>query len=341
MVAAFQTPVDIANRALQHIGSPRIAAFADNSKPASEANFAYDKTRRSELRRAVWAFSKRRVVLRAITTTSHILSPATYNAGTTYAAFAIVADTAGAWWQSLQSANTGNTPAVGSAFWTAYYGAQTAEIWATGVTYYAGDLVYKAGGNVYISNANANAANDPVGGSPWVNLGADGTVAVAMVILNPIAYGPTGGTARSLYRLPYGFIRTAVQDIKSPSTLYQNTTGGMRFSDWEVQKPYLITASAGPLFFQYVADIVDVPYFEELFCEALAARLGLELCEPLTQSGEKIQLTAKLYDRYIGEARQVNLIEAGSAEPDEMGYEPLAPVNPTDQQRGGRPQQGQ
>lgn len=337
MVAAFQTPVDIANRALQHVGSPRITAFTDNSKPAAEANFAYDKTRRAELRRVVWSFSKRRVVLRAITTNAVLVSPAAWAIGTTYAAFALVSDSTGAIWQSLQGSNVGNTPAVGSAFWTAYYGAITADVWSGSTTYYAGDLVYKVAGHVYISTTNANTNNDPASGAPWVDLGTLAAASATLTILNPIQYGPTGA-ARQLYRLPYGFIRTAVQDIKAPATVYHNTTGGMRFSDWEVQKPYLITAATGPLFFQFVADIVDVPLYEELYCEALAARLALELNEPLTQNNDKIQIIAKLYDRYVAEATQVNLIEAGSAEEAEMAYQPLAPINPSDRPQRGQPQ---
>ena len=43
---AYLTPVDVANRALQHLGATRIDAalgFAESSLNASETAFAYDK----------------------------------------------------------------------------------------------------------------------------------------------------------------------------------------------------------------------------------------------------------------------------------------------------------
>ena len=50
-MAAFQTPTDIGNRALQHIGQRQIGAlgFSENSKNASEISFAYPKLRRSAM----------------------------------------------------------------------------------------------------------------------------------------------------------------------------------------------------------------------------------------------------------------------------------------------------
>ena len=58
----FVSPVDIANRACQHIGAKRITAFTDDVVQATELGFVYDKLRRRELRRNVWGFSIRRAV---------------------------------------------------------------------------------------------------------------------------------------------------------------------------------------------------------------------------------------------------------------------------------------
>jgi hypothetical protein len=56
-MAEYTTSVDIANKALQHLGAPLIATLADNSKNAVQMNFAYDKCRQAELRSHVWQFS--------------------------------------------------------------------------------------------------------------------------------------------------------------------------------------------------------------------------------------------------------------------------------------------
>src|SRR6266550_3602650 len=123
---AFFTPVDIANRALQHCGLPRIVAFTDSSRQAKETNFAIDMIRRSELRRSIWTFATRRAVLRTNLTTAKPLLLGTYAAGTTYAGGDIIQDSTGYQWISLRASNTGNTPGAGGAnpYWGPYYGPQ-------------------------------------------------------------------------------------------------------------------------------------------------------------------------------------------------------------------------
>ena len=76
---SFLTPIDIANRALQHVGASRIdptLGFTEISKNAQEISFCYDKLRRAELRRNVWRFAIRSAVLRPIDTTTLMLVPA-------------------------------------------------------------------------------------------------------------------------------------------------------------------------------------------------------------------------------------------------------------------------
>ena len=56
-MSRFLTPVDIANRALQHLGAKRINTtygFTEDSRNASEIASCYDKLRRAELQRNVW-----------------------------------------------------------------------------------------------------------------------------------------------------------------------------------------------------------------------------------------------------------------------------------------------
>lgn len=66
---------------------------------------------------------------------------------------------------------------------------------------------------------------------------------------------------------------------------------------------------------RFVADMVDVPRMDALFCEGLAARIGLEVCEPITQSTSKMGAIKTLYDQVMSDARTVNGIETGAEEP--------------------------
>jgi hypothetical protein len=71
----YQTSVDIANRALQHVGGKRIVTLADDSVNASAVSFCYDKLREAELRRNVWVFSIRKAALRPVDTNTQAPRP--------------------------------------------------------------------------------------------------------------------------------------------------------------------------------------------------------------------------------------------------------------------------
>ena len=62
----FLVPLDIANRACQHMGVTRIGALTDDSVQAGELNFSYDKIRRAELRRNCWAFATKKACIRPV-----------------------------------------------------------------------------------------------------------------------------------------------------------------------------------------------------------------------------------------------------------------------------------
>lgn len=57
--------VDVCNSALQKLGASRILSLNDNSREARSCVVAYDSNRRSELRKYIWPFAKKRVVLAA------------------------------------------------------------------------------------------------------------------------------------------------------------------------------------------------------------------------------------------------------------------------------------
>ena len=131
---AFQAPVDIMNRAAQHMRLPRIASPLDFSQVAQELNFAYDKIRQAELRRNLWRFATRRQQVRPLDYTTMIVKPLLWNAETNYLAGAIVSYPLGNYWIS-RLPNTNQVPSnttvdsYGELVWDSYFGPLTAQSW--------------------------------------------------------------------------------------------------------------------------------------------------------------------------------------------------------------------
>lgn len=161
-MGAFQSPVDVGNRALQHCGATRIASFSEDSRNASESGFAYDKVREAELRKRFWTFAIRRTVLRAIDSNTMRLAPAMWVESTTYFTGSIVADQAGNFWISRIPNNTANDPLL-TTFWEPYFGPRSVSLYDSAQAYFAGELVYTTAGDgksrVYLSLQSANSDN--------------------------------------------------------------------------------------------------------------------------------------------------------------------------------------
>src|SRR5438105_4895232 len=104
----FLDSLDVANRALQHVGGIAIASPTEDSKNNIEVSAVYDKVRRAELRRNYWRFSIRNVALRAVDTTTLKLWPALYDATIIYLPGAVVRDTNGQFWVSILEENQNN-----------------------------------------------------------------------------------------------------------------------------------------------------------------------------------------------------------------------------------------
>lgn len=173
--------LDLANRACQHLGQPRILAVDEDTRTNAELAFAYDKLRETELRRNVWRFSIQTAVLRAISATTMQLTPALWSATTLYLPGAIVVDDDGDFWTSSQPENVNNAPGQSSA-WDQYFGPLTAEVWSSSGTYYAGDLAYRVLSNstyvVFLSLQNNNSATPEtaVAYDPTVTYGLEAVV---------------------------------------------------------------------------------------------------------------------------------------------------------------------
>lgn len=185
--------LDIANRALQHVSQTQIVSVTEDSKNNLETSFAYDKVRQAELRRNAWRFAIRKTVLRAVDTGTMVLEPDLWSSATVYLPGAIVSDANGLTWISLIEENLNNQPGGNNEAWDSYFGPMTVVPWDSGTSYYAGEVVYKAGAlpsqyHVYMSLKNGNTdvpdvaaawdsatlyyGNDVVsyGGSQWRSL---------------------------------------------------------------------------------------------------------------------------------------------------------------------------
>lgn len=339
----FLTAVDIANRALQYLGSVRIAAFSDSSRQATEINFCYDKLRRAELRRRPWRFATRRATLRALTlTTRRYVAPGWVTSnpyvigqvvqGTTNPAVE-ESVTTGEYWicavahTSSASIYPGSSTPGQPQYWQQYFGPLYGDLYAAGTTYYAGEIAYyKDGGggtgNTFVMSLVNNNTGNPVQTSPnqWSGIGTH----IDQAPFFPVAAGPgvtLASKTRNLFPLPNGFLRAREPDPKVAATETPATSAGLRAQDLQFEDNYIVSALAGPIPFRFVADVTDATRMDEMFCEGLALRLALSICEALTQSHTKLADIVQLYKLFIADAGRVNWLEIGSTEPNDEEYE--------------------
>ena len=168
----FLSPVDIANRALQHCGAEMLdqfLGFTENSKNARQTSFVYGKLRRSELRRNVWRFAVRKAVIRPVDQNTLLVAPTLWMSTTTYFVGSLVTDQSNVIWQSRIPNNLNNQPQNSTA-WEPYFGPMTAMLYDSTQSYFAGEAVYTAPGtgvsNVYVSLVNGNTM-DPSLPNQW------------------------------------------------------------------------------------------------------------------------------------------------------------------------------
>lgn len=331
MTDAFNVPVDIANRGLQHCGAARIVAFTDDSKNADEVSFCYDKLRVAELRRNVWRFAIRKVAVRALQaanpaatppiTATRQFVPLAWNIATAYTT-GLVVTYQNRLWEAV-SPSTGVAPGAAAASWEIYAGpmtisqtVKTTAATALSTAYFSGELIYGDGAadttTVYRSLVSGNSALVSDAAS-WKSMGA---ASASLDILYPIGSGPMAqnGT-RNVYRLPYGFLRQAPSDPKEGSTSWLGAPSGLSYDDFNLEGNYFTTMEVNPILLRFVADVTTVSAMDPMFCEGLGARIGLEVCESLTQSTTKLQTIGAAYNRFMSEARIVNGIETGATEP--------------------------
>lgn len=230
-----------------------------------------------------------------------VIVPAAYAGGTTYAINSIVTD-GGITYISLASGNIGHTPASSATYWAA---------WTTSTTF-LGAPVYPTGYAIYRSRVNAN--EDAVTTGSWV--AQTSATVVDQPFFYPVSAGPVSQTnTQNVYIFPNGYLREAPQDPKNGGMHYLGAgTRGRQYTDWVEEAEFFITRDNTPIVYRFAADVEQVRLMDDLFCEGFGCRIGLEVCEPLTQSTEKLSVISKLYNTFMSEARAVNAIESGTVE---------------------------
>ena len=238
----------------------------------------------------------------------------------------------GVQYMSLINLNTNNSPANAPALWN------------SGTTYAAGSKAGGSDGNIYSSIGSGNAGHDPTispvfwintgvlnpwtsvftqgpGNQQWLQIGgaaAPSGVALAQLdIVWPVGSGPSSQfQTKNVYRLPAGFLRVAPQNPKGDINPWLGGPAGNTQSDWTYYGgAYFTTWDFGPIVYRFCADVVDVTQFDPMFCEGLAARIGMEVCRTLSQSNADVQEIKQAYALAMREARTVNAIEAGFSAP--------------------------
>lgn len=205
----------------------------------------------------------------------------------------------------------------------------TTDTYSASVTYGLGDIA-AVGAQNYVSLAIENLGNTPAS-SPtyWATTALTGSNQWLLVngtiqevpILYPVGTGPADQTfTKNIYPLPVNYLGKANQDPKAGGISILGSPTNAAINEWEMEGGFIVSQFMDPLFFRFKADVTDVTLMDALFCEGLACRIALEVCEPITQANEKMQNVTREYMKFMGEARTINAIEIGPVEPEIDDY---------------------
>jgi hypothetical protein len=218
--------------------------------------------------------------------------------------------------------------------------------WLVGTTYAITNKVAGSDGVIYQSVGSGNIGHDPtldtgtnwtntgvlaawtrtfVGGSGslnWLQIGGKefpfGVGLTKLNVLYPASSGPWSQTsAKKIFLLPAGFLRRALQNQKAGVSWLGGPTG-ISYDDWIISGKYIVTSDTGPILLRFVVNITDVSLMKVTFCEGLALRLAVAICDTVTQDKGQFDLVAKAYARFENTALTIDGVEAGYVdEPDD------------------------
>lgn len=202
-MSLFSAPVDIVNRALQILELPRVNTLQDGNPSADECLFLYDKLRRAMLRRHVWTFATRRIALRPIASTTVLLAPSQWVAGT-YPSGSIVQNN-GVLYIAVTE-NASGTPGQPSSGWDQYFGPLTVTPW--NIPSPTPPLLQAVDVNPYLPINQVGVGNTPYGAGPG-NIG---------YYAGELTYLPKGDGTSLVFRAT---ITTANRPPTIPPTTFQ------------------------------------------------------------------------------------------------------------------------
>lgn len=115
--------------------------------------------------------------------------------------------------------------------------------------------------------------------------------AVKRAVLAPSTNNPAWGFGNA-FPLPADWLR--LLEVRDLST-----------GEYQVENGRIL-ADADALYVRYIYRVTDPNRYDALFVDAVASRLAAELCEAITQSGQKVQLLWEAYQDSIIRAKRVD-----------------------------------
>lgn len=151
----------------------------------------------------------------------------------------------------------------------------------------------------------------------WLKL--DATLQ-GMNLIYPIGVGPaTDVNTRNLYKLPSGFLKHAPDQDNPNTNVRVMGVVSQAPTDAQFENGYMVTSQVAVVMMRFVADMTDVTQMDDLFCEALAARIARDVHPVITPKEEHMKVlarTQRAYKEAIGDARANDAIERdASAQP--------------------------
>lgn len=90
--------------------------------------------------------------------------------------------------------------------------------------------------------------------------------------------------------------------------------------DYELEGNALLCDDDAPLYIRYLARVTDTSQFSPTFVSALACRIAIEICEPVTKSTTKKQSLMAEYTALLKQAQRVETFGAKSDDPQDGSW---------------------
>lgn len=238
-----------------------------------------------------------------------VIIPEDFDAGHAYIIGDVIAS-ASIFYISNVNSNTGHTPASSPTQWSVFVppmdsGGVPTAIQLTSVG--DGPLVFVAK-RATTTDPRTSLAQD------WVL--TPGALE-QLEIIWPIDAGPAfDPRTLNLYKLPTGWLSPVPYDPKQDRSPWLGVPTGPMPDDFVYEGGYIVSHKSEPITLRFVADIADVNAMNPMFCEGLAAMIGMQIAPSLESEKVDRQNAERQYNKAMGEARTRNLIILGAPAPE-------------------------